>query len=121
MNDTYGHSAGDKVLQYLATKITEHTAENGTCYRFGGEEFVIILPCFSCEEATEFANTLRIAVSTENTPIGKPITFSAGVAELPEHTEHFLRLIELADECLYHAKETGRNKVVHADELMRVT
>ncbi|WJY28258.1 sensor domain-containing diguanylate cyclase [Sporosarcina trichiuri] len=116
INDTYGHSAGDEVLKFLARKMTEHTGTAGTCYRYGGEEFVIVLPGRTSREAARFADRLRIDVSAENSPVGEPITFSAGTAQLPEHAIHFLRLIEIADECLYYAKENGRNRVVDAEE-----
>lgn len=116
VNDTYGHNRGDEVLKYLADKLKHHVKAIGTCYRFGGEEFVILYPQVEYEQATEFTDELRIDVASENSPVGEPITFSAGVANIPEHAEHFLRVLELADECLYHAKETGRNKVVNAKD-----
>ncbi|WP_432355683.1 sensor domain-containing diguanylate cyclase [Sporosarcina sp. A2] len=117
VNDTYGHSAGDDVLKFLSKKMQLFVQDKGTCYRFGGEEFVILLPQIEIEEATKITDEMRIAISSEISPIGKSITFSAGVANLPEHAEHFLRVLELADECLYRAKETGRNKVVNVVEL----
>ncbi|WOV85834.1 sensor domain-containing diguanylate cyclase [Sporosarcina jeotgali] len=116
VNDTYGHNMGDEVLKYLAGKLKHYTKDKGMCYRFGGEEFVILLPEIEFPEATELTNTIRINVFSEVSPIGEPITFSAGVANIPEHAEHFLRLLELADECLYYAKETGRNRVVNAND-----
>ena len=116
VNDTYGHNMGDEVLKYLAGKLRHYTQDKGMCYRFGGEEFVILLPEIEFPEATELTNTIRKNVFSEVSPIGEPITFSAGVANIPEHAEHFLRLLELADECLYHAKETGRNRVVNAND-----
>ena len=116
VNDTYGHNRGDEVLKFLAGKLKYYVKDIGTCYRFGGEEFVILYPHVTYEQATEFTDELRIDVASENSPVGEPITFSAGVANIPEHAEHFLRVLELADECLYHAKETGRNKVVNAND-----
>ncbi|WP_158541076.1 sensor domain-containing diguanylate cyclase [Sporosarcina sp. BI001-red] len=116
VNDTYGHNMGDEVLKYLAEKLTKQTNDNGLCYRFGGEEFVILFPLIDYKQASELINEIRVDVSNEDSPIGEPITFSAGVASMPEHAEHFLRLLELADECLYQAKETGRNKVVNVND-----
>lgn len=116
VNDTYGHNKGDEVLKYLAEKLIHLTAGKGKCYRFGGEEFVLLLPHIEHEQAAELTNAIRLTVASEISPIGEPITFSAGVASIPEHAEHFLRLLELADECLYHAKENGRNQVVDATE-----
>lgn len=116
VNDTYGHTMGDAVLKDLAEKLQQRTKDKGMCYRFGGEEFVILFPQIESGQANEWMNEIRAEVSNEMSPIGEPITFSAGVANIPEHAEHFLRLLELADECLYHAKETGRNKVVNVNE-----
>ncbi|MBD7908304.1 sensor domain-containing diguanylate cyclase [Sporosarcina gallistercoris] len=119
VNDMYGHTMGDEVLKDLAEKLQQRTKDKGMCYRFGGEEFVILFPQIENEQASEWMNEIRIEVSNEMSAIGEPITFSAGVANIPEHAEHFLRLLELADECLYHAKETGRNKVVHMNERVK--
>ncbi|MGG0644430.1 sensor domain-containing diguanylate cyclase [Sporosarcina gallistercoris] len=116
VNDTYGHTMGDEVLKDLAKKLQQRTKDKGLCYRFGGEEFVVLFPQIDNEQASDWMNEIRGELSNEMSPIGEPITFSAGVANIPEHAEHFLRLLELADECLYLAKETGRNKVVNVNE-----
>ncbi|MDW0109556.1 sensor domain-containing diguanylate cyclase [Sporosarcina aquimarina] len=116
VNDTFGHSMGDEVLKFLAQQIKKEIGDLGTCYRFGGEEFVILLPITSVELATDIVNKLRITVAEKESPVGESITFSAGIAEMPRHSQHLLRLIEIADECLYEAKETGRNRVVNANK-----
>ncbi len=112
VNDTYGHTAGDEVLKFLAAKMKEQTGRDGSCYRYGGEEFVIILKNRGYKEAAQFADELRLSISEAESPVSRPITFSAGVAEFPVHADHIVKLIELADDCLYQAKESGRNRVV---------
>lgn len=119
VNDLYGHTRGDEVLKELAIKLKERVKNKGICYRYGGEEFVILFPHLQIEQASVCVNEIRMEVSNEISAIGEPITFSAGIANIPEHTEHFIRLLELADECLYHAKDTGRNKVVNMNERVK--
>ncbi|GKV68702.1 sensor domain-containing diguanylate cyclase [Sporosarcina sp. NCCP-2716] len=116
VNDTFGHTAGDEVLKFLADKMKAQTGSDGSCYRYGGEEFVIVLPQMESLAAARFADRLRIDISSSVSPVGRPVTFSAGVAEFPVHADHIVKLIELADECLYEAKETGRNRVVSASD-----
>ena len=111
VNDTYGHLVGDDVLKGLANVATNLTRETETVGRWGGEEFVIILPQIDAKQAAIVAEKLRIAISkTAFETIEKTITCSFGVAEYIEN-ESLERLIERADCALYDAKESGRNQV----------
>lgn len=118
-NDTYGHIAGDIVLKHLSELLIRNSRKEDIACRFGGEEFVLVLPGTDKTVARQRAEDLRLII--EN---GDPIkhlkktlpnvTVSLGVALLPEHGNTALTLITAADEALYQAKDEGRNRVVIA-------
>lgn len=112
VNDTYGHAVGDEVLKFFANEMKDVTKEKGVCCRYGGEEFIILLPKLKVEDAYHMAEHLRKIVEAKNSPCGRPITFSAGVASYPEHANNSKDLIISADNALYKAKQTGRNRVL---------
>ncbi|PID16079.1 GGDEF domain-containing protein [Sporosarcina sp. P34] len=117
VNDRYGHAVGDKVLIYMADLVQRTIREQDICCRYGGEEFVILLP--KSDKVTAYLTTERLREKLEDTvsPCGEVITISAGVAAYPLHANHSAGLIELADQSLYEAKRTGRNKtIVVSDE-----
>lgn len=116
VNDRYGHSVGDDVLVYLAYKMKENIGEGNFCYRFGGEEFVILLPNTSIKDAFQVAEKLRKELEVTESPCGEIITISSGIAHMPDCSQHLVELREKADKRLYHAKDTGRNKTVMYDE-----
>jgi diguanylate cyclase (GGDEF)-like protein len=120
-NDTYGHQVGDFVLKEVAGIITETLGDGAALVaRYGGEEFAVILPNTNTRTAVRTAELLRSAVSThhfspkENDDIHS-VTISVGVASFPEDIKNMARkveeLIDKADESLYAAKNTGRNRV----------
>lgn len=111
VNDTYGHATGDEVLKYLADQMIKITREADICCRYGGEEFIILMPENNADEAYHLGERLRKKLESTVSPTGKPITISAGIAEYPVHSNE-KTVIEIADERLYEAKETGRNKIV---------
>ncbi|GGO09492.1 sensor domain-containing diguanylate cyclase [Saccharibacillus kuerlensis] len=115
INDTYGHPVGDFVLIELARLLRQTAGPHSICARFGGEEFVVLLPAFGRTEASEAAERIRVTI--ENTPLGPHrITVSIGIAtSLPDSTEE--SLLERADLALYRSKHEGRNRVSHAEEL----
>lgn len=80
-----------------------------------GEEFVIMLPKRSVQDAYNIAERLRKITESKDSPCGRPITFSAGVASYPEFATNAKDLIDVADKALYKAKQTGRNRVVKAE------
>jgi diguanylate cyclase (GGDEF)-like protein len=113
-NDTYGHKCGDIVLQNLAKFLTENTRRGDIVCRYGGEEFVILMPDATAESAYERAEFFRSQF--EKTVIefdGKLLksTFSAGLASFPAHTSSGETLLNLADHALYQSKANGRNRV----------
>lgn len=111
INDTHGHIVGDKVLQALAIKLKESLKENDLACRYGGEEFILVFTETTVEKAYERVELLRENVQQIISPAGKPLTFSAGIANYPLHGIQMKNIIEKADEALYKAKENGRNRV----------
>ncbi len=115
-NDTHGHDAGDLVLRSIADVIVSNIRESDIACRYGGEEFVIILPDTTIETAERRAEALRNDVSRmrleyKGQEIGK-ITISVGVAAYPQNGTKRDALIKSADEAMYMAKRGGRNQVV---------
>ena len=117
-NDTFGHDAGDMVLQSLADLLRTFFRATDICCRFGGEEFAIILPESSAQEAAARANALRCKVKSlrlqyKHENLG-PLSLSAGVASFPEHASASDELLKVADRCLYESKAGGRDVVTVA-------
>jgi diguanylate cyclase (GGDEF)-like protein/PAS domain S-box-containing protein len=115
INDTYGHDAGDKVLRIISTLIKELLRQTDMIGRYGGDEFLLILPETSLEGAKEIAERIRHAVEEYEINIGfaEPIktTLSLGVAQFNVEKEDTNDLIKRADNALYVAKGKGRNRV----------
>lgn len=116
VNDTYGHQAGDAVLRQVAEVLRDTAREIDRVGRYGGEEFVVILPGSSADDAASFAERVRRAIEArEFTYDGGSLrrTISLGVAGWPHpEVRHQEALVKAADDALYVAKETGRNRVV---------
>jgi diguanylate cyclase (GGDEF) domain len=116
VNDTYGHLSGDKVLIRTANVCREILREGDVLMRYGGEEFVVVLPGASIQDAREVAERIRFAISQSQINLGDQllqVTSSIGVAATTGQKAIAAdELIALADERLYKAKATGRNKVV---------
>jgi len=114
VNDTFGHSVGDKVIQLVANVIKENVAEVDIPVRYGGEEFVVILSNKSQQFAHTLAEKIRVAISKlklvqrQTNTILPPITVSIGIAELQENMA-WSTLFNNADQALYKAKGSGRN------------
>ncbi len=114
VNDTYGHNVGDAVLVHVADMISKEIGDNGSVFRWGGEEFVTLLPGFTREEAMNLAEKIRKMVEesqcySEGNNI--KITMSFGVRELV-YGRLSTEMIKEADDNLYRAKAEGRNKVI---------
>jgi diguanylate cyclase (GGDEF)-like protein/PAS domain S-box-containing protein len=119
VNDTFGHQAGDMLLREFATLLKTNCRGGDIVARFGGEEFVLVLPAVSLEDATRRAETLREAAGdlqlvSDHQTLG-PVTVSLGVAVFPNHGTTGEALIQKADSALYQAKQRGRNRVVSAE------
>lgn len=112
VNDRFGHIEGDRVLKLLAQVLQETLRSEDRLYRFGGEEFVVLLPRVGHDEAVALAGRLRRAVSaTLATKDGISVTISCGVSTGPADGNHPDELMLRADERLYFAKGSGRNRV----------
>ena len=115
-NDVNGHVAGDRLLQVLARLVKEQTRMDDIFGRFGGEEFLLLLPGRSKSQARITAEKIRATIETyefplgENQPFGR-LTISGGVATYPEDGRNGSELLRAADQALYQAKHAGRNKV----------
>jgi diguanylate cyclase (GGDEF)-like protein/PAS domain S-box-containing protein len=117
-NDTYGHDAGDTVLRTAASLLSKSIRVEDILCRFGGEEFVIILPTADLSSAHARAERIRsklreLTVLHQGQSLGM-ITVSVGVAALPEHGVAPQQLLDAADAALYRAKSEGRDRVVDA-------
>jgi len=116
VNDTYGHSVGDKVLANIAKITSASVREGDVLWRYGGEEFLCVLPGASKNDAMIVAERMRIMVMdsiVKNLEQDIKVTISIGVASYPnEKITNADQLVKLADEAMYVAKDTGRNRVV---------
>ncbi|MDP2279553.1 MAG: GGDEF domain-containing protein, partial [Nitrospirota bacterium] len=114
INDAFGHNAGDAVLKETAKIIAETARESDTVARWGGEEFIIILPQTKKEEALQAASRIVKAISEHNFQDipNERITVSIGIASAPDpSTDSEDKLIHASDIALYDAKKKGRNRV----------
>ncbi|MBL7048158.1 MAG: diguanylate cyclase [Nitrospira sp.] len=110
-NDVYGHETGDRVLKMLGNVMIKTFRDIDICCRYGGEEFLIILPSTNLENAKISAERLRVAVETTSID-DLSVTISIGIASYPEtDTRSIDEFIKKADLALYKAKEGGRNRV----------
>jgi len=114
INDTYGHGVGDEVLRTVARRCRASVRDVDVLGRYGGEEFAVVLPEIDRELGAIVAERLRTAiggspVATSAGPV--QVTVSAGVAELDEDTEDLGALVAAADDALYVAKRSGRDRV----------
>lgn len=122
INDTLGHAAGDEVLRLLAQIATRHLRQSDVMARWGGEEFLLLLPDTTLSEAQEVVERLRAAVdhaATWGERSELRVSFSAGLAR-HRADESMEATIARADQALYEAKAQGRNRVVMAPEALRV-
>lgn len=116
VNDTYGHPAGDKVLKTLVNIVRHRIRKGDYLARFGGEEFVVVLPETRMNSAIELAEQLRQRIAAERIPVEEEtvlsITASLGVSSISSRSSSPQHLLKKADEMLYKAKIGGRDKVM---------
>ncbi|HEX5336890.1 MAG TPA: GGDEF domain-containing protein, partial [Gallionella sp.] len=120
INDTYGHPAGDAVLRALSALLSGHIRGRDIACRYGGEEFLAVLPHTPIETATQRAELWRAAFEAlQMTHEGKEIraTISLGVAAFAVHGATGKMVLSSADKALYMAKESGRNRVIVAPKV----
>jgi diguanylate cyclase (GGDEF)-like protein/PAS domain S-box-containing protein len=114
VNDTYGHEAGDVVLRTLAEVVTRQSRQGDFVCRYGGEEFVLVMPNIGIETAKGRALELQQNINSINIPFGRfrlTTTISMGIAWYPAHGDTKEELLRAADRALYAAKNGGRNRV----------
>ncbi|MDD3342417.1 MAG: GGDEF domain-containing protein [Sulfurospirillaceae bacterium] len=115
VNDTYGHDVGDKAIKTLSKILKENIRESDTAFRFGGEEFLILL--YQCEEEMVEAVANKIRLAFEKAPItannGSSFykTLSVGASLFSRDSDSIWKCIKFADIALYNAKHNGRNCV----------
>lgn len=115
VNDKHGHLAGDEVLRVLSQVIRKHSRNDDLVCRYGGEEFLLILPSVANADACMRADEMREAIAGTSIQFGDfmlSVTASFGVASFPQDADSTAGLLTAADKALYAAKRTGRNKVV---------
>jgi diguanylate cyclase (GGDEF)-like protein len=115
LNDTAGHDAGDEALRLLANAFRQELRGIDTAARFGGDEFVLILPQAYAQGALIVAERLRARIERLDIPGYGHVTTSIGIATFPIHAGSRAQLLRAADEALYAAKRSGRNRVCVAD------
>jgi diguanylate cyclase (GGDEF)-like protein len=119
INDQYGHDIGDLALKTLAQTCAGRVRTSDIFGRYGGEEFLLILPGAGKLKALDLAERIREAVEGQitHTPTDErlQITVSIGVATYPEDGQNVTPLVKAADQAMYSAKEQGRNRVVAAE------
>ncbi len=117
INDTYGHQMGDQYLLAVASLLNANARASDVVCRYGGEEFVLVLPGAALGDAAKRAEELRLKCAALVVPPSEhTITLSVGIATYPMHGQNAATLINHADRALYHAKHTGRNRVVVWDD-----
>lgn len=119
INDQHGHAAGDQALKHIAALLQTHVRSVDRVGRFGGEEFIVLLPGVGLAQAAQVAEALRSRLAGQQMPReGEPLALSAsfGVAEWKGPSEEPSRLLMRADEALYRAKRAGRNQVQAAND-----
>ena len=114
-NDTFGHDAGDLVLRESSRVLRENLRQSDIACRYGGEEFLLVLPDASLEDTSRRLEHIRLLFErmeiVHRGQLLTTITFSAGVAVAPEHGSNPEDLLHAADDALYAAKQAGRNQV----------
>ena len=126
VNDTYGHGAGDAVLRQIGDRASSVLRGGDTLGRFGGEEFVLLLPETNADEARVVAERIRTIIADEPMALaelegGLNTTVSVGVATYPDDGYEEQELLQQADQAMYLAKRLGRNQVRTALEAVRMS
>ena len=118
LNDTKGHQYGDEHLQLMSRLINDCLRESDTVYRYGGEEFTVILPNTDLEGGINLAERIRTYVENASPSNSRQpgFTVSIGVAELPGNASDAVSLLKAADDAMFTAKRRGKNLVHNALE-----
>jgi diguanylate cyclase (GGDEF)-like protein len=117
VNDTFGHQGGDRVLQGLGKLLLQHSRASDTACRYGGEEFVLVLPKMGLDSAYERAEMIRYTFQQTQVILNSDkiqTTLSGGVGIFPDNGETGEVLLQAVDQALYVAKAAGRNQIQRA-------
>ncbi|MGB6006762.1 diguanylate cyclase [Castellaniella sp.] len=115
INDAYGHDTGDQVIRQVGNWMRTQAREGDTLFRMGGEEFLALLPGARRDVAASMAERLRAGIEHAAILPGETVTVSIGVAAwVPEDATDMTLVLKAADQALYRAKQTGRNRVVQS-------
>jgi diguanylate cyclase (GGDEF)-like protein/putative nucleotidyltransferase with HDIG domain len=117
-NDIYGHLAGDDMLKQIGQYTKNSIRGIDMAFRYGGDEFTVILPQASLEDACKVAERIRKKIEVEMDSKGAPLTCSLGMASWPTDGVMREEIIHAADAALYYAKQMGRNRICLASEIM---
>lgn len=120
INDTYGHEAGDQVLKAIADTLAEETRRGDFACRYGGEEFVVVMPNINSNVAYERAEKIRETLNSLYVPYGiygLTTTVSMGIACYPTHGQTRKAILRAADKAMYAAKDAGRDHIFSYDQL----
>ena len=126
LNDTHGHASGDLVLQTIGETLRASFRQSDTAGRYGGEEFVVILPETDIETARRKLESFRESIAASPIALAArgekvQVTISAGLSNFPQDAEDASELFALADERMFQAKKEGRNRVVAASQPVAMT
>ncbi|MDE3108757.1 MAG: diguanylate cyclase, partial [Acidobacteriota bacterium] len=116
VNDFYGHLEGDVVLQRVGHILEEHCRRSDVVARYGGDEFVILMPEATVEQARQLANKLRTWIASDSLLRDKNVTASFGIAAFPVHGSTPQELIQVADSSMYLSKHQGGNSVSSSEQ-----
>jgi diguanylate cyclase (GGDEF)-like protein len=121
-NDEFGHLAGDEILRIVAATLSANTRSGDLVTRFGGDEFIILLPGVDRAAAEKVAESLRVAIESRDWP-HRAVTASFGIATAANSTAsaEISALLSFADRALYRSKQCGRNRVTHASSCEQLT
>ncbi|MCK5785068.1 MAG: diguanylate cyclase [Candidatus Sabulitectum sp.] len=120
VNDIYGHLAGDEILAHVGQTVKVNLKSEDYALRFGGDEFIVVLPDTSGDNALDLAQRLLFEFRKKEFPGGMKVSVSMGIAQSKLDDQEISDLISMADQALYHAKDTGRGRFVLAEELINV-
>ena len=121
-NDSYGHAAGDELLKSFGKVLSQRARKDDVACRYGGEEFLLILPECTIDNAETVAETIRKDAMTlwiQTDPAQPVVSISAGISCYPEHGDSSKGLMLTADRALYEAKSAGRNCVIKSSSVTR--
>lgn len=123
INDTYGHQVGDEFLKKIADMISSNTRGSDIACRYGGEEYLLVMPGTSVKSAASRAEQLRLECAKIQIPYKNKklsVTLSFGVASFPDHSQEAEDIVIKADKALYKSKRSGRNCITTWDEQMEI-